>query len=475
MPTFTDKDAAGSALQMLQWDYADGVGDKGPVIREFSTVLARYHKNFCQWKRHTDTSVAEKREQGVYDNHILPMLITSAVVFAVYLLLFVLLHSGIVLQIIFYVAASIALAIASENVAFGIFFGTLTGILSFVSGKYQTYIVAGFLVIYILYSLHERVKQSKNEKRIDNAQKKKQESYASLNNSLYSDREKLRNLLPKLRAEYADLRNRIIRENPQLFTEKEKQYLFATLPEQFWWEITPEELEAVEDSIGNSRIRNDVVWETRWVKRDARTAFRDAGEEYAPINSSYVDEDRDKESYNARREKILDGNGYVLDFITRGTSSVMETETVEVVDYKYSDSTKSDVNFLLFLAAHKIDNDYKEGRVSEEQYAKNIGAFAATMAYADERMDEKVTNEHIEYHQVKSHTNLWAGQILLCNDETSPSGDGLAIVDYRCQLYQVLRNIESLSDVKVTRVLGNVMERDPVVMAKIHKICELCR
>ena len=85
-------------LQLLQYDYADGAGDYGPVITEFSALLARYRQAFSAWQ--------PMHEKGFWKkaSRFLPMLKTAAMAAAAFALVTLFFPGGWA-KAIFYIAA----------------------------------------------------------------------------------------------------------------------------------------------------------------------------------------------------------------------------------------------------------------------------------------------------------------------------------------------------------------------------------
>lgn len=150
----------------------------------------------------------------------------------------------------------------------------------------------------------------------------------------------------------------------------------------------------------------------------------------------------------------------------------MDTETFKYEEYAHSDFSRFSQKMLWASVGYDIDNARKNGQITDEQHAYLSSAYIFASPGVYSNIDEKVEKTGTKYRQVKSFTNIWVGQMLLANDDEA---DGVAVVDYRCQIPHMFKNIEALHDVKITRVCGDPLSRNPMVMAKFHKVCELCR
>ena len=332
--------------------------------------------------------------------------------------------------------------------------------------------LAIFCLQQLIRYIYERSRANSIDKENENAKR----AFDELEKSIEEDIKTLYTLLPALRKEYDKQREQMLSELDGMITNEEKANLCTDLPTSFWWEITPSQLSKIEYKLdwdgSPQQYGSCVEWETKWVQRKKDTAFKNAGEECSPLLPIYEDEEISKAKYKECFDIVTssDDTGYVLDFVTRGTSSTMESETIEYEQYKYSDSMRDDVTFLEYLAGYSLDSSYNQGKIKQEDYIESVANYVADIKKMDDIMNQKETVTKTHYYQVKTNVNIWTGQILLVNTDA-----GLSIIDYRCQMYHVLRNLDALKDINVTRVFGDVIYRNPIVLAKIHKVCPNCR
>lgn len=482
------REEAIASLQVLQYDYADGKGDYGPVITEFTSVLNRYQSNYYQWGQGF-SCVGNGYQRVSLKNKMIPMLKTALIIGIVFLILKYLFHMGWFIAILFYIISGVALTVIAENFAWSVMYISFGVVLHFVLGDNEIIYVAFFLILYAVMALKSGYEDYINKQRNEQAEKQQQlnrqaidNAYKQLEINLHADWEKLITMEAALRAEYTQKRNELFSECPDCFTDDEKAVLCSDLPEVFWWNITIEQLDQIEKRIKKIETwDSSVSWESRWVNRTPQTAF-DAGQEYTALFPIYENNAEISPKLYSQVKDNLTSNGstgYILDFIARGTSSKMEAETVEFEDYAHSQAARDLADLGTLLTAHSIDKAYRDdlsklgyNEELEQTYADVVGSFVVGSTLLDEKMNKKVTQTWTDYHQVKNHTNIWMGQVLMTEDDEP---GGVMIMDYRCQIPHVLSCIDLLNTVKVTRVLGDPMYRNPIVMAKIHKICKDCR
>ena len=103
-----------------------------------------------------------------------------------------------------------------------------------------------------------------------------------------------------------------------------------------WWDVPIRDLQEAERRYALSRVRDHVAWETRWVQRQYGSEFQEAGSEYSPFLVLPETENASRQLYEDLKRRACEGGAVILDFISRGTSSSMETDTVTYQDYKYS-------------------------------------------------------------------------------------------------------------------------------------------
>lgn len=148
-------------------------------------------------------------------------------------------------------------------------------------------------------------------------------------------RQRLVRLAPRLREEFYTLRAQLIEELGDELTEEDRA-LYGELPLLSWWDVPIRDLQEAERRYALSRVRDHVAWETRWVQRQYGSEFQEAGSEYSPFLVLPETENASRQLYEDLKRRACEGGAVILDFISRGTSSSMETDTVTYQDYKYS-------------------------------------------------------------------------------------------------------------------------------------------
>ena len=129
---------------------------------------------------------------------------------------------------------------------------------------------------------------------------------------------------------------------------------------------------------------------------------------------------------------------------------------------------------MLLFTASATDRAYRNGELSDSDYHYLVSEIYDVSKDLSEKKNEMAEFTQTTYYELKTHTNIWTGQMLLLRD-TSDNSNGFAIYDYRSQVYHVLKNINGLKDMNITRIYGSVRERNPLFIAKIHRICPNCR
>ncbi|MBQ7118005.1 MAG: hypothetical protein IJN88_07325 [Clostridia bacterium] len=465
-------------LKALQYDYSDCNGSHGPVIKEFTQILNRYHSNYYFWKPFNPSAVYDSAPVGK-DNFQKTAKVCGVMVAIA--LLFNLLFDNLFVLMGFYTIAGIVYSKYTKNAMWWLSSVTLNAALFIVmlaAGKNLlavsavVFIVSTGAIFCLSLKNHFTVKAQRERYSVnyDEAEKRSE----TVAEELKRDRERMTELLPALYEEFRQVRKVLVENNGHLLSEKEREFLCSELPPLFWWQILPWDLDEAIKEIEPETQGTEVLWETRWVNRTAGMEYADAGSEYSPLNEVVGTVEEYKSAYDMQKADFLqeDSDAGVFDFISRGTSSYGVQEEYSYEEYEFSDFNRFGKKLLWAGVGMDIDQAHKDGSITEDQFRRlrNEYIFASGAVY--DAIDSKIEKQAVKYRQVKSHINIWTGQMLLANDNLS---DGIAIIDYRCQIPHIFKNIEALRDVKITRVLGDPAFRDPVVMAKIHRECELCR
>lgn len=471
------KEAAAAYLQLLQYDYADGRGDYGPVITQFGTLLDRYHQSFVAWQPYEDEYGKEIAALG---KRTLPMLKTAAVLAAVFGLICLLFKESLIIKVLFYIAAGIAMGVSVKEAGWAIGMIGINLAIAFLDalgqiGAYHVYACWVLLGMYALNALKLALNEGQQKRKLTKLQKRQLSAFRQMDDALEEARQALIRLTPRLREEYAQVRSQLAQECSDVLSEREQQELCAQLPQAFWWDVSIYDLLKAESQFMPLSARGgDIAWETRWVRRQLDTAFAQAGEEFSPLTPVYENEEVSASIYEQARKNLLDsGSGYVLDFVSKGTSSTMEERTVQYEDYKYPEFDRFNKHMLWLGLGNRIDRARESGELTQREFEDLRDQYLGASLFVSDAIDRKELKEEVTYRQVKTNTNIWTGQLLMMDDDEADRG--LAIVDYRSQIPHLFENLDSLATVKVTRVLGDAVCRNPVILAKIHRVCPECR
>lgn len=465
-------------LKALQYDYCDCSGNHGPVLREFTQILNRYRSNYYFWKPFNISAVSDSSpvDKDCFGKtaKVCGIMIAAA-------LLLNLLTDNILILIAFYTAAGIVYSKYTRNAMWWLSSVTLNASLLFVMLATDKSLLPVSVVVFIATTAAVFVLSLKNHFTVEKQRKLYSDNYNDaqkrhndMAEEIKRDRERMLQLLPSLSEEFRQVRSVLVENNSSLLNEREKEFLCSELPAIFWWQILPWDLDkAVKDFEPKTRDR-DVLWETRWVNRTEGKEYADAGSEFSPLKGMTETEEEYRSAYEAQKAELLaeDSDGGVFDFISRGTSSYGEAEEYSYEEYEFSDFNRFGKKLLWASVGMDIDQARKDGSITEDQFRRLRNEYVFSTGAIYDAIDSKIEKQSVRYRQIKSHVNIWTGQMLLANDNLA---DGVAIIDYRSQIPHIFKNIEALRDVKITRVLGDCVYRDPVVMAKIHRECEACR
>lgn len=455
-------------LRDLQCDYADCKGNHGPVISKFSQMLNRYHQNYYDWEPLTEEEKAPPKPKH--------SLVSEAVFVGVIIGLFFLFNFVVDSPFwlcMFYVASGISFSAMGGNQVWGILVSVLViplSLFKLTEACVVVFIVA--LLTYVIYALIQQLSAVKGTKSHRSEIKQYEDDLRKIEKDLEADRKEMNRLLPQLFAEFREKQQEILRNSNETIDE-EVLKMCSELPPLFWWQISPQQLKSFEEEYSKGETDDKVVWETRWVKRSPGKEFPDAGSEYSPLVEYKDTSEEYKQIYDeVKKEFFADPSAGVFDFISRGSATEMEEEYFQYEDYAHSDFKRFSDKMLWYGLGNNIDNAKRNGEITDEQYAYLSSAYVTASAGVYSGIDEKVEKTGMKYQPVKVSTNIWVGQMLLADDD---KGDGIAIVDYRSQIPHLFKNIDALEDIRITRVCGDPVRRNPMVLAKIHKVCELCR
>ena len=461
------------SLRNLQYDYADCKGNHGPVLSQFTKILNRYQKNYYNWEPIGEDALNVPTPKYSLGSE----LKLIAIITAVFVLSAFILQNNF-LSAVVYIVAGAFFAVRRDNIGWAILI--IASTLSFmIVGKLfmenpsviSIIIFSVALVLYSVSALTNYFSAGVENKTYKSMLTEKANNVEKIEKDLVRDRKIMLEMLPSLVSEFKSVQKAVI-EKSGCYIDNDLISLCSELPILYWWQILPWDLKKCEDSY-LEKTNNSIVWETRWVNRTKGKEFPDAGKEYSPL-MEYKDssEEYKREYDNIKSEFFGNDSAGVFDFISRGTTVSMDEEYFQYEVYKHSSIERAIEKSLWIGIGHEIDDLYNSGQITKAQYDALIAEyFVSTMKFSEE-INAKVEETGVKYRPVRKGTNLWVGQMLLADDD---KGDGLVVVDYRCQIPHIFKNIDALHDVKITRVSGDPVKRNPMVMAKFHKVCDLCR
>ena len=400
------------------------------------------------------------------------------IILAVFVLLATVVKSSFLL-FFFYIVAAFMFASRRDNIGWGIITAALCCAFTLVGGflvppELKNITFGIFLGLYALSAIPKYLAVGKHKLDHKKEIKGMEKEIAEIEKALEADLRILNSMLPSLEAEFHAKQNELIAKSNESI-DREMLPLLTNLPPLYWWQITPQKLRAFEDKQDEGYKSNtNVLWETRWVNRSKGKEFPDAGYEYSPLMEVSDSSAEYKQAYDEIKDVCFDDytEAGVFDFISRGVSTSTEAETFYYEDFALSDYKRAKYESKWKGLGYGMDIARQKGEISAEQYAFLTSTYAFASPGVYEKLDEKVEKEGVKYNPVKTSTNMWTGQLLLANDD---KGEGVMIIDYRSRIPHLFKNIDALADVNVTRVCGDPIHRDPMIMAKFHKVCVNCR
>ncbi len=382
------------------------------------------------------------------------------------------------LSVVVYMVLSIAMSVKRDNgvyailvCAVGLAF-SICSLMLFKNGKYVMGIL--FIIMTLVYSfstIKNFIKQKIEVYKLAAQCVDNENRIAKIEEQLDADLKQMNQMLPSLIDEFNAKVKELIESSDEIIEGDIS--IFTTLPTVYWWQISPRELKAFSDQY-ESPASNNVIWETRWVERSPGKEFADAGYEYSALVEIPESSDEYKQYYDEVKSEFIAAGGTVFDFISRGSGTEMETETFQYKEYVHSDYTRASKDMQWFALGCDIDQKYRDGKITDSQYSSLVTEYSLASGQFYSKLNEQMEKTGTKYRPIKYSTNIWTGQMLLAGDDSS-ADDGAVIIDYRCQIPHALKNIEALRDVNISRVMGDPINRNPMVMAKFHKECVNCR
>lgn len=455
----------------LYYDYVDGIGSHGPILKRFSSILTEYKNNYAKWKPFQDENLEERAE--ILRDEPKSMMKVAIVCFVITLLLYPggkLSFAKGVTYIVFSFIAGFVIQFKNEKDGWFVALPIGTILWMIMGGLFQVKFYCWFLLIcfgcYGGWAFWLRKKNIERYVILHNQNLQEIKEQKELEEHLKNRKKQLQELLPKLKEEYQNLRTELLKQSGNGITENEQ---YKELPEVFWWEVLPEQLYEIEQKLWKNRDDSyNYTWETKAVKRISRKEYEYAEAEFSPLYPKQQEFD-----YNSKRVECKENGGMIIDFVSLILSSYPTSETVKYTEYRYGALERFSKSMEWDALGQDIENSYKEGILGEENYRSLKSRYNNLDYDVYKKINEEVENTYTRDREVRTATLFWEGQMLLFPDEQLHGG--FVLTDYRCQFENLYENINTLQGYNITRVMGDVAERNPVFLAKIHQMFPECR
>lgn len=452
------------------YNYADGVGDDGPVLKKFTEILQRYKKNFYHWEyfdAESENSISYNSAAETKKEFVCKIIAAVVIAFlSVILIMFV--KPEWYFMLLFFIISGIVLGKLADSAAWGIIMIVVICPFSLIfnialrantlSVTLSMFLIITYLLVYSAVSLYSFASTAKYLDKKNNTSSKKAENMKIISKELDDDRVKLFKLLPDLKAEFRNILNEKLSLFQGCFTNEEISALDITLPDLWWWMLSQDDLRSIERDFDIVGLR----WKTKWFQRDADTAYQDADENYSPMYSK---------PDNIKLKAAEKGEVYFIDFISKNVQKNIATRTVTFEQDKYDHFDLDRKEFKLDNAMSTLRTEHARGTISDVDYGSLSLAAYNCYSNISKMRKEKVTETSEEKYEMRTHTNIWSGQMLLIGEDS----DDFAIFDYRSDGRFLFKNLDSLEGINITRVYGSIKDRNPIFLAKIHKVCPNCR
>ncbi len=269
----------------------------------------------------------------------------------------------------------------------------------------------------------------------------------------------LNGLLPRIRQELQEYADQWREDNEAVLQEEDRfDFLGEDFPAAFWWQVTEEELNRLDQIFTCNRYGS---WETKLVSREPGGEF-EALEEYDPLFAqSELTEGKASDYFPADQ-------GFVIyDIVSRLTVVSARTETVQYEVPAHSSLERMAVNMGVLSLAHETDQAYNEGQISSAEHKRLANeVFGLSLLAADysNATKSETMNEYIPVH---AHTNIWTGQIVLKKYEEG--GDVLyGLQCYSCQLPHLMENLEAMRSLPIAYIKFDFWNCNPYFLAKFY-------
>ncbi|MCD7807978.1 MAG: ABC transporter permease, partial [Erysipelotrichaceae bacterium] len=487
-------------LQQLQYDYADGYGHYGPTIAKLTDLLAKYKELYTYSDPLAESEMnkeIKENHEKILDEEFKRFLIQLFCFSLIYLIICILSLGGFWFGLFYLIAAIVLLIIGMMNEEDGMFvlialceiiplFIVLVECFFGVEGFYlfsiefhqliQWFILICFLLWYFSerYSLaHKWNNENKSmNNRILYARK--------MTNDIKEMREELLKLKEPLYQEYDKVRNEYIHKYSEYLSDTEKENLCRDLPETFWWEIPREEVSSI--TINLRSVGTEADDADNYVRREATYFFA------TNYSALYPHIDQFKQKYlsifNGCR---INGVCYEVEY-EQIIACEPVTYTTTHTENKYSGFKKALAMGSYMGLGNNLDQAFNNGEISSTEYQELRALYFAGGSKLDDKLNDTITIEETETYTPHDHKASNVGYIMLLND---PQNKGYALVDIS-GVYQHMEHIEEtlhpryvggsyygiapfMPKIKITRILGDPVKRDPKIVAKMHFMREECR
>lgn len=455
----------------VYYDYVDGVGEHGPVLQKFSAILEDYKQCYSKWKPFQDENLQERAE--ILVDKPKSMMIASVVMFVIALILYPgdgLSFSKGFIYFLFSLIAGYFIQFKYNEEGWAVALPMTTFVLMVVGAMYKIRIYWWFLLFcFAVYGGRAWWMRKKDNERYEvihsqNLQQVKEQK--EVEEYLKTRKQQLQKLLPELREEYENLRRQLLRVSENSLSESER---YKELPKVFWWEVLPDKLYAIEQELWKARNESyNCTWETKAINRTQSKEYGDAADEFSPLYPG-----QRKIDYDRKRTECRENGGMVIDFVSLVLSSFSATETIKFTEYRYGALERFSKSMEWNAIGRDIENSYRDGDLLEKDYKELRNRYSDMNLDVYNKIHEEVQNSYTRDKEVRTATHFWEGQMLLFPEEGVKNE--YILEDYRCRFENLYENINALEGYNITRVKGDIAERNPVVLAKIHQIFPDCR
>ncbi|MCD7892225.1 MAG: hypothetical protein LUG60_00860 [Erysipelotrichaceae bacterium] len=486
-------------LQQLQYDYADGYGHYGPTISKLTDLLAKYKKLYTYSDSLAESEMnkeIKEKHHEIFDDELKRFFIQWICFSLIYLFFCILSLGGFWFGLFYLIAAIVLLIFGMTDYGENVFlialcepiplFIVLVEWFFGVEGFYlfsielhqlvQWFILIVFLVINFSGQYSLTRKWNNEDKSMNN-----RILYArKMTSDIKEMREELLKLKEPLYQEYDKVRSEYVHKYSEYLSDNEKTNLCRDLPETFWWEIPREEVSSITINLRSVSTESDNA--DNYVRREA-TYYLDTN-----YSALYPNMNQFRKNYlsifNGCR---INGVCYEVEY-EQIIACEPVTYTTTRTENKYSSFKKTLAMGSYMGLGNDIDKAFNNGEISSTEYQELRSLYLAGGSNLDDKLNDTITIEETETYTPHDHKAKNVGYIMLLND---PQSKGYALVDIS-GVYQHMEHIEEtlhpryvggsyygtapfMPKIKITRILGDPVKRDPKAVAKMHFMREECR